>query len=163
LPKPNPTWKKLRDHALAKPEAYQDFPWGELVAKVAKKIFVFLGDPDGGSEKISFKLLASHEVALAVPGAQPVGYGLGRSGWVTVPLGTSAAPFGVLAAWIDESYDLVAPKRLLNATDVAPAKRLAKSPGAKSRSAGKVAARTIVAKKNSSTKAAARKPKQKLR
>ena len=41
---------QLARHALAKPEAWQDQPWEEdRVAKVRKKIFVFLPWNDGGS------------------------------------------------------------------------------------------------------------------
>lgn len=112
MPKPDPLWKKLRDHALSKPEAYEDFPWGDRVAKVGKKIFVFLGDGEGPKNRIGVKLLESHEDALSVPGSEPVGYGLGRAGWVTVPIGTKAAREQLLVEWIDESYRLVAPKRL---------------------------------------------------
>ena len=32
--------------ALALPEAWEDHPWGESVAKVGKKVFVFFGMPD---------------------------------------------------------------------------------------------------------------------
>ncbi|HCO04282.1 MAG TPA: dGTPase, partial [Actinobacteria bacterium] len=33
----------VRTFALGLPEAYEDHPWGESVAKVNKKVFVFLG------------------------------------------------------------------------------------------------------------------------
>src|SRR6266545_2881018 len=33
----------LRDFALGLPGAYEEFPWGECVVKVNKKVFVFLG------------------------------------------------------------------------------------------------------------------------
>ncbi|MBA3709787.1 MAG: hypothetical protein H0W83_13320, partial [Planctomycetes bacterium] len=39
--------KALRAFALAFPGAYEDFPWGERVVKVAKKVFVFLGRGHG--------------------------------------------------------------------------------------------------------------------
>ena len=32
---------RLRKYALSFPEAYEEFPWGERVAKVNKKVFVF--------------------------------------------------------------------------------------------------------------------------
>ena len=38
----------LRKFALGFPEAHEDFPWGERVVKVRKKVFVFMGHPDGG-------------------------------------------------------------------------------------------------------------------
>lgn len=34
---------QLRTYALTFPEAYEDYPWGEMVVKVQKKVFVFLG------------------------------------------------------------------------------------------------------------------------
>ncbi len=114
--------KQLLEHALGLPEAYEDHPWGENVAKVGKKIFAFFGGPDGTS--VTLKLVESHPFALAVPGAAPTGYGLGKAGWVTIPL-ASAPPAGVLRDWIDESYRLVAPKKLL------PAARSARSRGAR--------------------------------
>ncbi len=49
---------------------------------------------------------------MSVPGAEPAGYGLGKSGWVTIPLGRGKASMEILRAWVVESYRNVAPKRL---------------------------------------------------
>jgi predicted DNA-binding protein (MmcQ/YjbR family) len=104
------TRRKLLDFALTLPGAYEDHPWGEDVAKVNKKVFVFFGIADNPASGMTVKLRdESHEHALSVPGAAPTGYGLGKSGWVTVPY---AAPLDVCRDWIEESYRLVAPKRL---------------------------------------------------
>ena len=46
-----------------------------------------------------------------------VGYGLGRAGWVTVPLLRTTPPLGVLKDWVEESYRRVAPKRLVTELD----------------------------------------------
>ena len=75
----------LRKFALGFPGANEDFPWGERVAKVNGKVFVFLGaDPvAGGSLGLSVKLPASRDEALDLPFTEPTGYGLGKSGWVT--------------------------------------------------------------------------------
>jgi predicted DNA-binding protein (MmcQ/YjbR family) len=35
--------ERLRDFALLLPGAWEDFPWGERVAKVGKRVFVFFG------------------------------------------------------------------------------------------------------------------------
>ena len=75
-----------------------------------KKIFVFLGSADSPPwPAITVKLEDSNAAALGVPGAETTGYGLGKGGWVTVPLATpKAPPFGVLTDWVEESYRLVA-------------------------------------------------------
>jgi predicted DNA-binding protein (MmcQ/YjbR family) len=76
---------RLIEFALSLPEAYEDMPWeDDTVAKVRKKIFVFLGGPS--STQITVKLDESHAHALSIEGAKPSAYGLGKSGWVTVPL-----------------------------------------------------------------------------
>ena len=91
--------------ALSLPEAWEDHPWGDTVAKVRKRIFVFVG-----SERITVKLDESRAHALSIDGAEPTGYGLGKAGWVTVPVAGVADE--VLRDWIEESYRIVAPKRL---------------------------------------------------
>jgi predicted DNA-binding protein (MmcQ/YjbR family) len=104
----------LLSFALSLPGAFEDHPWGdEAVAKVNGKIFVFFGAGEGTPDiAIAVKLDESLEQALAVPGAAPTGYGLGRGGWVTVPLLPTTPPLDVLKDWVEESYRRVAPKRL---------------------------------------------------
>ena len=109
---------RLLEFALGLPGAYEDFPWGERVVKVNKKIFVFLGpDGDPGSDSVCVKLADSYQQALAVPGATLAGYGLGKAGWVVVPLASQSPPVEVLNDWVEESYRKVAPKRLVNELD----------------------------------------------
>lgn len=105
----------VRRHALSLPEAVEDFPWGERVAKVKGKVFVFLGtDPVGdASMSLSVKLPESGEEALTLPFVKPTGYGLGKSGWVTATFAPGVRPpVGVLRSWVQESYRAVAPKKL---------------------------------------------------
>jgi len=121
------THRKLRDFALKLPDAYEDFPWGEVVVKVNKKVFVFLGmsnssPPEPGSHPaMSVKLAESHDEALSFPGAAPTRYGLGKSGWVSIPIGDDAPPVEILSDFIEESYRIVAPTRLVKALDAAAA------------------------------------------
>jgi predicted DNA-binding protein (MmcQ/YjbR family) len=124
-PRRNPSAleKALRKHALSFPEAYEEFPWGERAFKVRKKVFVFLG-ADRQALSMSVKLPESSEMALEFPFAQPTGYGLGRSGWVTVRFAEGdEAPMFLLEGWIAESYRTVAPKALGQASPGAPASR----------------------------------------
>lgn len=112
--------KALREFAMALPGATEHFPWGERVAKVGGKVFVFLGvDPvPGGPMGLSVKLPASSREALELPFARPTGYGLGKSGWVSATFADGdSPPLGILEEWILESYRAVAPKKLVEELD----------------------------------------------
>ena len=102
-------------YALALPGAYEDFPWGERVAKVGKKVFAFLGKPGDDDAGVGFSVKLPHSAATALEGphATPTGYGLGKAGWVSFdfPVG-EAPPLETLVAWVRESYVAVAPKKL---------------------------------------------------
>jgi predicted DNA-binding protein (MmcQ/YjbR family) len=115
---PADAWEEdLRRHALAFPEATEDFPWGHRALKVKGKAFVFMAR-EGDELSLSVKLPQSQAVALMLPFAEPTGYGLGRSGWVTARFpGSKKPPLDVLRAWIEESYRAVAPKKLVKAMD----------------------------------------------
>ena len=106
---------QLREFALSLPEAWEDFPWGERVAKVRDKVFVFMGRDD--SRLITVKLEESHGHASSLPGVEPTRYGLGRSGWLNVPIDADGATPELLRDWIEESYRIVAPKRLVAELD----------------------------------------------
>ncbi|MGW3118907.1 MmcQ/YjbR family DNA-binding protein [Streptomyces sp. NPDC001107] len=114
-------WEKVREFALGLPGAAEEFPWGETVAKVNKKVFVFLGMDDGSYPLgITVKLRedAAHAHALTSPGAEPAGYGLGKAGWVRIPLAEEGAPAAeLLCDWVEESYRVIAPKRLIAELD----------------------------------------------
>ncbi len=103
----------LRDFALGYPGAREEFPWGERVIKVGKKVFVFLGMADGDELGLSVKLPESGPMALLLPFARPTGYGLGKSGWVSARfVASDDPPLGMLREWIDESYRAVAPRTM---------------------------------------------------
>jgi predicted DNA-binding protein (MmcQ/YjbR family) len=109
-------WEKAREFALGLPGGVEEFPWGESVAKVNRKVFVFLGVTDGSHPLgVTVKLSdeAAHAHALTFPGAEPSGYGLGKAGWVRIPLQGRGAPTAeLLCEWVEESYRAIAPKRL---------------------------------------------------
>lgn len=103
----------LLARALAYPEAEEQWPWGERVVKVRKKIFAFLEfTPDTLS--LTVKLPRTHPFALMFDECAPTGYGLGRSGWVSCRL-KSGSDFdtSLLPGWLDESYRAIAPKLLV--------------------------------------------------
>src|ERR1700693_6329728 len=80
----------VRAFAFSLPEAWEDHPWGDTVAKVRKRIFVFLGEeaPADGGCWLGVKLPQSQELARALTCVKPMVCGLDRGGWV----GTQAPP-----------------------------------------------------------------------
>ena len=109
----------MRDFALSLPGAWEDFPWDESVVKVRRKVFVFLGSENrAGPPLMTVKLAESHGHALAIEGAERTGYGLGRAGWVDVPLEADGVTLELLRDLAEESYRIVAPKRLAAELDL---------------------------------------------
>ncbi|MEC4017493.1 MmcQ/YjbR family DNA-binding protein [Streptomyces sp. H27-D2] len=117
---------RVREFALGLPGAGEEFPWGESVIKVNKKVFVFLGVADDSYPPgitVKLKDEEAHAHALSMPGAEPAGYGLGKAGWVSVPLGaeagtgTDAPAAELLCDWVEESYRTIALKRLIAELD----------------------------------------------
>ena len=113
----SPLADRIRSFAFALPEAWEDHPWGESVAKVGKKVFVFFGTTDGDEPfGFSVKLPISNDEALSMPFTEPTGYGLESGHWVTVRP-PDDIPVDLLLAWIEESYRTVAPKSLVAQLD----------------------------------------------
>jgi len=108
--------RQLRAHALKHPGAWADEPWpGDHVAKVGKKIFVFLGG-EGPDVSVGVKLPRSLLFARAQKFVTKMGYGMDKFGWVSARFGKGdGVPLALLRSWIDESYEAVAatalPKR----------------------------------------------------
>ena len=86
---------------------------GEPTFRVNGKNFVFCDESAG---HLTVKL--SKEEAAAVvatdPQVEPSGYGLGRSGWISVALDDPATDdrWKLIEEWVRTSYTLVAPRRL---------------------------------------------------
>lgn len=106
-----------RDHAqayaLTFPGAYPEHPWGETVIKVNKKVFVFVNGAIAPADGVSLSVKLPHSGAdlLEMPFAEPMGYGMGKHGWVTLRLlRDDHIPLELLQDWIEERYRAVAPK-----------------------------------------------------
>jgi predicted DNA-binding protein (MmcQ/YjbR family) len=105
-------FEALRSFGLGLPEAVEDFPWGHTAVKVRGKTFVWL-DKSDGVVSLTVKLPVSRDFALVFDYAEPAGYGLGRSGWISCRFAPDeAADLELLKRWIAESYRAVAPKKL---------------------------------------------------
>jgi predicted DNA-binding protein (MmcQ/YjbR family) len=150
-----PFERSLREAGRSYPEVTEDFPWGHPTLKVKGKAFVFFSLSEEGLS-LSVKLPQSHGAALMLPFAEPTGYGLGKSGWVTARFGAKdTPPVDMLRRWLDESYRAVAPKKLVDrlsgGTDTpGPAAPAKKAP-----------AKKAIAKKGAARKAPAKAPVKK--
>ncbi|WP_437565472.1 MmcQ/YjbR family DNA-binding protein [Sorangium sp. So ce542] len=143
----SPILARLRDAALGYPEAVEEFPWGDRVAKVRGKIFVFLNLHEG-KLVVTAKLPQSGEAALLLPFAAPTGYNLGKSGWVTARFGPKErVPEAMLLEWIEESYRAVAPQRALRTMEGATGKGAGASERAGEGNKGAAAGKKVAAKK----------------
>ena len=109
----HPLAEPLLAYALSLPEAWEDHPWGENVAKVGKKVFVFFGLPDAAHPfGMTVKVPDSYEAAMSLPWAKNPGYRMDRGHWVWLQP-PEDTPMDMLTEWILESYRAVAPKRLI--------------------------------------------------
>jgi predicted DNA-binding protein (MmcQ/YjbR family) len=94
-------------YALGKPGAWEDNPWADShpVAKVADKIFVFLGEDTVGVKCGTNRDEADEWLRMYPRDASVMAY-IGRSGWNTLRIGGAIADEEILEA-IDVSYDFV--------------------------------------------------------
>ncbi len=105
-------FEELRAHGLAFPEATEDHPWGHTALKVRSKTFAWFG-ADEAVFSMTVKLPVSRDFAETFDWAEPAGYGLGRSGWISCRIGPEADPdLDLLKSWMAQSYRAVAPKKL---------------------------------------------------
>jgi predicted DNA-binding protein (MmcQ/YjbR family) len=104
------TRDELLAYCLAKPGAFEDWPWGpeDQVAKVGGKVFAFLGSPDAAQQGVSLKCGRTREEAdellqrypdVVTPSAY-----VGRFGWNSIRL-NGTVPDDELCELVDASYD----------------------------------------------------------
>jgi len=106
--------RALKSFGLELPGAHSKSPWPEHDDLAVKgKTFAFMSVA-GAPLSVSCKLTVSHDSVLQQPFAKPTGYGLGKSGWVTMNFDArDKPPADLLKKLILESYRVVAPKKLV--------------------------------------------------
>ncbi|HEY2745905.1 MAG TPA: MmcQ/YjbR family DNA-binding protein [Polyangia bacterium] len=130
---------ELRAIALEYPETYEEQPWGQRVVKCAGKMF-FSCDVHEGVLYATVKVPRSGRALLTRPYAEPTHYGMGKYGWVTLKLKTGKeVTIGEMRAWIDETFESMAPKKLVAAHKKEPATKAQPKTTAK-----KIAARAVL-------------------
>ena len=104
----------LQKLALRYPEAQEGIACAgtaleSKTIKVGNKAFLFLGEKDVRL-KLGESLAEAAKLAAKVPGR----YEVGVHGWVKLTFSNDETPpLDLLKRWIDESYRLLAPKKLL--------------------------------------------------
>jgi predicted DNA-binding protein (MmcQ/YjbR family) len=110
--------KALKAFGLGLPGAHSKAPWPEHDDLAVKdKTFAYLPTP-GTAFRLGVKLPYTGSAVLDLPFAEPMGYGLGKSGWVHLaPAGDEIPPLDQLKEWIEESYRAQAPRKLVKELD----------------------------------------------
>lgn len=106
--------QQLKAFGLSLPGTTPKAPWpGHDDVAVNDKTFAYLS-VHGQGLHVSVKLPVSGREVLRLPNASPTGYGLGKSGWVSLAYDdASAVPVDTARRWMMESYRAQAPKRLV--------------------------------------------------
>ncbi len=101
---------ELLTYCLSKPGAWQDEPWdGDVVAKVAAKIFAFLGSGTTVGLKCGGTREEADEWLVRYPEDASVMAYIGRSGWNSLRIGGAIPDEEILEA-VDASYDTIVSK-----------------------------------------------------
>ena len=160
----DPEHDKLISIATALPGAVEDRPWGSVHCKVGGKIFVGWGRHDDGEMSVGFK---THKVLQSMLVASDprftVAAYVGKHGWVDMKPGKKPN-WAEVEQFIEDSYRMIAPKRLVKELEArdAPAatKPAATKPAATKRPARKTAAKKkTAAKTTGSQKPATKRPR----
>lgn len=109
--------KALREHALSFPGVNEGDSCVKRAFRARTKGFLFLGEkPD--SYNVMLKLGDSVEEAEMLTAENPDSWALGKFNWMTMHFDNDEQPpDGLLERWIEESYRLLAPKKLLSELD----------------------------------------------
>lgn len=105
--------ESIREYVLQKPFVTEGFPFGEdtLVFKVSDKIFLLAGL---NNRPLQFNVKCNPEKAIQLredyPESVLPGYHMNKKHWNTVIV-DGRLPASQLKEMIDESYNLVAPKK----------------------------------------------------
>lgn len=103
----------LRQVATALPEVTEGITCDKAAYKAGGKAFLFVGTGDAEAT-IMLKLQASLPEAKKLAAVHPAIYKIGGQNWVTITLPNNERPrIDLLTRWIEESYRLLAPKRLV--------------------------------------------------
>ena len=105
--------KALRKVAMRYPEVQETVVCTKAAFKARNKAFLFIGTDDTCYNTM-LKLRESLPEAAKLAAKEPKSYGVGGHGWVSATFNhDDSPPPGLLERWIDESYRLLVPKKLV--------------------------------------------------
>jgi len=111
MPKTPLALTRMRSICLSLPDTKETPTWGAPHFRVGEKIFAGYGD-EKGKASIGFKLEMAHAKAiLRDKRFQPAPY-VGHKGWVSMDV-SGPTDWDQVREWIEESYELIAPKKSL--------------------------------------------------
>ncbi len=113
----HPILLALRTRALAFPEVVEGDSCVKRSFKVRKKGFLYLGENAKGYN-VMVKLGPSLGEATAMATQRPETWSVGKGGWAILKFGPDEVPpEGLIERWMDESFRMQAPTKLLAAMD----------------------------------------------
>ena len=108
---------QIRELALGYPATSEGTSCNKAAFKAGTKSFVFLGETDDGWN-LMVKLSDALSEAELLAEQEPDNYSVGKHGWTTLRFDDGKGPAKkLLKAWIDESFRLLAPKKLVAELD----------------------------------------------
>ncbi|WP_372365198.1 MmcQ/YjbR family DNA-binding protein [Candidatus Uabimicrobium sp. HlEnr_7] len=107
--------QQIRECILQYPEVQESTVCNRISFKVNKKNVVFVGEKNND---LMVKLESSLPQIEKLEKKYPENYKVGKHGWTTIVLsGENPPSFSVIREWLDESYRLLTPKKLLKLLD----------------------------------------------
>lgn len=116
---------RLRDICLALPKAVEKETWGDPTWRVRDRIFAMQkGNHEGGRPSLWFKAPdgAQADVVASDPEVFFVPPYVGGKGWVGLHLDGVRIDWSLVADLVEESYRLIAPKRIVAQLDAGGAR-----------------------------------------
>jgi predicted DNA-binding protein (MmcQ/YjbR family) len=107
----------LREIALQYPDTTEGTSCNKSAYKAGKKSFLFVGEKEDAWDMM-VKLADSLDETALLEKTLPDSYSVGKHGWVTIrfPLGKGPTK-KQLTTWVDESFRLLAAKKLVGLLD----------------------------------------------